>query len=104
MVYSVWLGEEASHTPTGSLEEKLGQDLNDPAVQHLSLSIGLSARESEVLALLLAGRSRAYIRETLCISKGTVDTHVNHIYKKAGVSSRDELVRLAEQTDSHART
>lgn len=72
----------------------------DAPVCRLSESIGLSAREAEVLPLLLSGKSRAYIREALCISKGTVDTHVNHIYKKAGVSSRDELIRLAERVDA----
>ena len=55
---------------------------------------GLTARESEVLSLLMQGRSRTFIRETLYISKGTVDTHINHIYKKAAVNSREALERL----------
>ena len=55
---------------------------------------GLTSREKEVLELLMRGRSRTFIRETLFISKGTVDTHINHIYKKAGVRSKEELERL----------
>lgn len=54
---------------------------------------GLSSREFEVLALLAQGRSRAHIRETLYISKGTVDSHIHHIYSKMGISSKDELMR-----------
>lgn len=54
----------------------------------------LSAREAEVLPFLVQGRSRAFIRETLFISKGTVDTHVAHIYSKMGVNSKDELMNL----------
>lgn len=54
----------------------------------------LSTRESEVLFLLMQGRSRAYIREALFISKGTVDTHVAHIYSKTGVNSKDKLMHL----------
>ena len=55
---------------------------------------GLSARELDVLALLAQGRSRAHIREALYISKGTVDSHIHHIYSKMGVSSKDELMRM----------
>lgn len=54
---------------------------------------GLSSRELEVLFLLSQGRSRAHIRETLYISKGTVDSHIHHIYSKMGIASKDELMR-----------
>ncbi len=54
----------------------------------------LTPREEEVLRLMMRGRSRTFIRETLFISKGTVDTHINHIYKKAGVNSKEALERL----------
>lgn len=55
---------------------------------------GLSPRERDVLLLLAEGRSRAHIRETLYISKGTVNAHIHNIYAKTGISSRDELMRL----------
>lgn len=54
----------------------------------------LSPRETEVLGYLIEGRSAPFIRDELCISKGTVDTHVRHIYEKTGVSSRQELITL----------
>lgn len=54
---------------------------------------GLSSREFDVLILLSQGRSRAHIRETLYISKGTVDSHIHHIYSKMGIASKDELMR-----------
>ena len=54
---------------------------------------GLSSREFEVLLLLSQGRSRAHIREALYISKGTVDSHIHHIYSKMGIASKDELMR-----------
>lgn len=54
---------------------------------------GLSARELDVLILLSQGRSRAHIREVLYISKGTVDSHIHHIYSKMGIASKDELMR-----------
>ncbi len=59
----------------------------------LAEEYGLSSRELEVLILLSQGRSRAHIRETLYISKGTVDSHIHHVYSKMGISSKDELMR-----------
>ena len=55
---------------------------------------GLSERELDVLYLLAQGRSRTYIRETLYISKGTVDSHIHHIYSKIGINSKDTLINM----------
>lgn len=48
---------------------------------------GLSPRESEVFAMLAKGRSVPYICDALFLSKGTVQTHVRHIYAKMGVTN-----------------
>lgn len=55
---------------------------------------GLSPRERDVFELLVQGRSRTYIREMLFISRGTVDTHIQHIYGKMGINSKEELMRI----------
>ena len=60
---------------------------------------GLSQRESEVLLLLLQGRTMARIQETLFISAGTVSTHTRHIYQKVGVPNRQALLDLAFSDD-----
>ena len=52
----------------------------------------LTARESEVLALLQQRRSNAQIGAELHVSIETVRTHARHIYRKLGVSSRRELI------------
>ena len=65
----------------------------------MAQSCGLSAREREILALLLEGRSGPFIRENLGLSKSTVDTHIRHIYQKAGAESRQELIDLALRED-----
>jgi DNA-binding CsgD family transcriptional regulator len=59
---------------------------------------GLSPRESDVLPLLLQGRTISRIQETLFISAGTVSTHIRHIYQKAGVSNRQELIDLVQSS------
>lgn len=63
---------------------------------------GLSAREEEVFALLLRGKTRSEI-ETICdLSEGTVRTHVNAVYKKLGVHSKaDAQQRFAAFCEAH---
>lgn len=56
-------------------------------------ALGLSAREEEVLRLLLTGLSNKGIANELHISEATVKTHLNKIFKKANVRSRFELAR-----------
>ena len=55
---------------------------------------GLNPRESEVLGLLLAGRTNAQVASELFISESTVKKHVNALYHKLGVSSRLSLTAL----------
>lgn len=49
---------------------------------------GLSARESEVLALICQGLSNDDIAERAFIGLNTVKTHIKHLYQKIGVDSR----------------
>lgn len=67
--------------------------------QAMAARYGLSAREREVLALLLEGRSGPVVRESLGLSKSTVDTHIRHIYQKSGAESRQDLIDLALGVD-----
>jgi non-specific serine/threonine protein kinase len=62
-------------------------------------SSALTAREHEVLQLLVEGRSNREIAETLFISHRTATTHVTHILAKFGVESRAAAVTYAFQHD-----
>lgn len=55
----------------------------------------LSERESEVLALVAAGRSNREVATELFLSEGTVKSHVSRIMTKLGVDRRTDLVRYA---------
>ena len=57
----------------------------------------LTAREAEVVELLQDGRTNAEIADRLSIGVETVRTHARSIYRKLGVPSRRELMRLAQQ-------
>ena len=56
---------------------------------------GLSAREREVLALLLEGRTNREIGQALFISETTASVHVTHIMDKLGVTSRGAAAAAA---------
>ena len=55
----------------------------------------LTAKEREVLELIIAGQSRKQMAIEMHVSENTVKTHVKHIYEKLGVSGRDEILALA---------
>ena len=56
----------------------------------------LTAREMDVLRLIVAGLSNPEIADELFIAISTVKSHVNHIYGKLGVSNRVEAVTQAQ--------
>ena len=60
-----------------------------------ALVAGLSAREAEVLVLLVRGMPNKRIATTLSISPRTVGSHVEHIYTKIGVSTRGSAAMFA---------
>ena len=51
----------------------------------------LSSREREVALLAAAGVASKDIAQRLFLSKRTVDSHLNRVYRKLGVTGRDEL-------------
>jgi len=55
----------------------------------------LTERESQILELILAGRTNAAIADALCISVKTVETHRAHINRKLSVHSTGELIRIS---------
>jgi DNA-binding CsgD family transcriptional regulator len=54
----------------------------------------LTRREREVAALAATGASSREIAAKLVLSVRTVDNHLQNVYSKLGVSSRDELVAV----------
>lgn len=64
-----------------------------------SATLGLSAREFEVLRLLAEGRSVGQIGESLNLSPKTVSNHRSHLMNKLNLNSTAELVRFAIRQD-----
>jgi DNA-binding CsgD family transcriptional regulator len=81
--------DETSSAPGENLEGRCEQ---------LSLSCGLSPRESEIMLFIGRGYSPAFIAKKLFLSDSTVRSHVKNIYRKLNVNSREDLLQLI---DSH---
>ncbi len=61
---------------------------------------GLTPREREVLAHVVAGRTYGEIARDLVLSEKTVSVHVSHLLHKTGAANRVELAQLARRVQS----
>jgi len=57
----------------------------------------LTVREIEVIRLVAEGLTNKQIAERLVISPSTVDTHIQSIYNRLGISSRSAATRYANK-------
>ena len=93
-------GPSPRRRPAGTSEEDANPCADLEAIFQseaaaLQSRFGLTERETDVAALLLAGRSRPFIRDELTVSINTVSSHVRSIFSKCGVHSQQELIDLA---------
>lgn len=68
--------------------ERLAERMNGPA---------LTARETDVLRLIVGGNSNKEIAAVLSISEATVKTHINSLLSKLGVTDRTQAATTALQ-------
>jgi len=76
-----------SNSPEVASQNRIGQRCTQMAKEW-----NLSHREEEVLLLLAQHKSVGVIERELYIANGTAKAHVRHIYRKADVHSREELL------------
>jgi DNA-binding NarL/FixJ family response regulator len=76
-----------------TLAEQLVFDIDQPGIAPLHAQ--LSARETQILALLARGRSVNDIAADLMISNKTVSSHKAHLMQKMNFMNNAELVRYA---------
>jgi DNA-binding NarL/FixJ family response regulator len=77
---------------TPSVAAKVLQMFRSQGNQGRNEYIDLSAREKEILALLVKGKSYKAVASACYISVDTVSTHIKHIYEKLHVHSKSEAV------------
>jgi len=86
----------ATHADKPVLAPEAAQALIQRTTRH-SPGQDLTAREREVLKLLVSGLSNRAIAERLIVSPSTVDYHVSNILGKLGAATRTEAVAIAIQ-------
>lgn len=64
------------------------------AAPQIITSTSLTKQEQKILDLILQNRTNKEIASEIFVSVSTVKTHINNIYKKLQVSSRDEVKSL----------
>jgi DNA-binding NarL/FixJ family response regulator len=85
----IWVGNRLTAAPRQPFTR------NDAAIA----SLGISAREYEVLEMLAAGHANKVIARRLEISPNTVKTHVAKLFEKLGVASRTQAIGKARELD-----
>jgi two-component system CheB/CheR fusion protein len=73
--------------------------VHDDAARQLA---GLTPRQRDILALVLAGHASKAIAATLGISRRTVEVHRAAIMRKTGAASLGALARIAIEAEGHA--
>ncbi len=66
----------------------------DHQLQKSAMRYGLSERETEIVALINSGMTNDAVSEALLITPNTLKKHLQHIYEKTGIHSRNRLVSL----------
>ena len=64
------------------------------------VGVRLTAREREVLAHVVAGRTYAEIAAALFLSEKTVSSHISNMLHKTGTANRVELAGWATRRDA----
>ena len=84
-------GEGVSETNLADDAESLAA-LKSAQITAMAEAAGLSKREIEVFDFIARGYNSTYIANSLFISPNTARTHIRNIYRKLGVTSREELL------------
>jgi len=87
----------SAHTGRSTLAPEALRALVQSTSAAESRNFGLTAREQEVLALLVKGLNNPDIAERLVVSRSTAKAHVSNILSKLGVSNRGEAIAVALQ-------
>jgi NarL family two-component system response regulator LiaR len=84
-----------AHAGRSTLAPEAAQSLIQASVRSPQLGADLTARELQVLTLLVEGQTNQQVAQSLAISLSTAKFHVSTILSKLNASSRTEATSLA---------
>lgn len=87
---AVHRGEQIVRVAEGRVDEDRVDARDDTARRWPGHQVGLTERESEVLALITQGQRTAEIATHLYLGVNSVKTHTQNLFRKIGVTSRTE--------------
>ena len=85
----------SAYAGRATLSPEAAQSLVETAYQPPAPGLDLTAREREVLAMMIEGLNNTQIAGRMTVSPSTIKSHVSNILSKLGVASRTEAVTLA---------
>lgn len=75
-----------------------GVNLSTVAATRLATGVSrerLTKRETEIMKLVVAGKTNKQIGAALGVTEGTIKVHTGHLFKKLGATGRTEAIRIA---------
>lgn len=81
---------------TMQTEENIANE-GERIFDELQEEYSLTDRETELCNFIYEGKSNAEIAEKLFITESTVKTHIYNLYRKTGVKSRMEIIRIVRE-------
>lgn len=101
LLYACFMLARPSGEPENAASQVLEEDeeygSDEAIVRRIADRFALSPRETDVFLLLSRGWTLAMISEELYLSQNTVKSHNAAVYRKLGVHTRQDLLKLVEQ-------
>lgn len=95
--------EAAEHAEIPAPSQAASIQQVDATFFRFSQQYHLTAREQDILRVLLKDKNNQEISDELFISVGTVKTHVHNIFQKVDVAKRSQLLRLYSEYEIEER-
>ncbi len=101
LIFAALISLSRNHgdAPTTSVAAVPVEEFLKTRCEEIAREKSLSPREAEILLYIGRGHNPVFIAKTLVLSVSTVRTHIRNIYRKIGVSSREELLALVDAGD-----
>jgi len=94
----IWLGLKFARTKETVVVREVPVPTREFIMDEARLeTLGITAREFEILELIAGGMSNREIAEKLFVSENTVKTHSSRLFDKLSAKRRTQAVQIAKQ-------